>query len=265
MAAYPEGAPCWADAMVDDLEAGKRFYGELFGWTFESSGPDYGNYTNAMHDGKHVAAIVPKMEAGMPSVWSVYFSTPDAAATGAKIADAGGQVVMGPMEVAPFGTMLVASDPGGAVFGVWQPARHAGFEKKGEPGSFCWTELHTRDTKAVDPFYEAVFGFRAKQIGDEGSGFEYKVWSLPGGGDQNDIAGRMRMTEDFPPDVPPNFLVYFAVADCDATVATATRLGAEVRMGPETTPFGRIAVLTDDQGATFGAIDLATTEGERPG
>ena len=36
MSGFAEGAPCWADVMVPDLESGKHFYGELFGWTFET-------------------------------------------------------------------------------------------------------------------------------------------------------------------------------------------------------------------------------------
>ncbi|GAA3058425.1 hypothetical protein GCM10020000_46470 [Streptomyces olivoverticillatus] len=56
----PEGMPCWADAMLPDVEAGKRFYGELFGWTFEDSGGEYGHYTQAFHDGKNVAALAPQ-------------------------------------------------------------------------------------------------------------------------------------------------------------------------------------------------------------
>lgn len=36
-AAFPEGVPCWVDAQLADVAAGKRFYGELFGWTFEGA------------------------------------------------------------------------------------------------------------------------------------------------------------------------------------------------------------------------------------
>lgn len=36
MAAFARSAPCWVDVQLPDLEAGKRFYGELFGWTFRA-------------------------------------------------------------------------------------------------------------------------------------------------------------------------------------------------------------------------------------
>ena len=38
MAAFAEGEPCWVDVSLPDVEAGKRFYGELFGWTFGRTG-----------------------------------------------------------------------------------------------------------------------------------------------------------------------------------------------------------------------------------
>lgn len=74
MAAFPEGTPCWVDAALPDVEAGKRFYGELFGWTFrEGDGPQ----ADAFSEGKLVAALVPKTDGRMPTVWGVYFATAD--------------------------------------------------------------------------------------------------------------------------------------------------------------------------------------------
>jgi predicted enzyme related to lactoylglutathione lyase len=74
----------------------------------------------------------------------------------------------------------------------------------------------------------------------------------------------MRMTEDFPPEVPPYINVYFTVADCDDAVAAATGLGGVLRFGPMDSPFGRFAALSDPQGANFSVIDITTTQGEMP-
>jgi predicted enzyme related to lactoylglutathione lyase len=78
------------------------------------------------------------------------------------------------------------------------------------------------------------------------------------------VLGRMKMTDDFPPEVPPYLNVYFTVEDCDAAVAKATERGAILRFGPMTSPFGRFAALSDPQGAPFSVIDVKTTEGEMP-
>jgi predicted enzyme related to lactoylglutathione lyase len=252
--------------MLPDLEAGKRFYGELFGWTFGESEKEYGYYTQALRDGKKVAALSPKPDGRMPTVWNVYFASSDVAATARQIHDAGGQVIMGPMAIGSFGTMLMAADPGGAVFGVWQAGEHTGFDTTGEPGTYAWTEVYTRDPGRVDAFYEAVFGFSGKQIGGS-SGIDFRVYSPQGAepGPRNAVAGRFTMGQGFPAELPAHFLVYFGVDDCDAATETIRRLGGRVTMGPEDSPFGRWATVADDQGANFAIIDMTTTVGDVPG
>ncbi|WP_329121200.1 VOC family protein [Streptomyces sp. NBC_01465] len=255
MAAFADGLPCWADAQLDDVAAGKRFYGELFGWTFDDN-PDekYGGYTNAFSDGKRVAALAPKQDGRMPTVWTVYLATADAAATASAITEAGGQVVLQPMEVAPYGTMAVTMDPGGAVFGLWQGAEHQGFEKQREPGAFCWVEVYTRVPEAVDAFYEEVFGYEGQDMQDIPGGF--RTYSPKGTepGPETAVGGRSVIGPDRPDELPSYFLLYFQVADCDATVAAATRLGGRVLQPPFDIPYGRMAILNDDQGATFAVL-----------
>ena len=43
----PLGAPCWIDLTSSEVERAQDFYGAVFGWTFESAGPEYGGYINA--------------------------------------------------------------------------------------------------------------------------------------------------------------------------------------------------------------------------
>jgi predicted enzyme related to lactoylglutathione lyase len=259
MSAFSQGAPCWADVSLPDLAGGRRFYGELFGWTFQDQGEEFGHYTMAARDGRNTAALMGKMDPSMPTAWTVYMASDDAARTAAAIRQAGGQVTFGPDAVGDVGVMLGATDPGGSFFGVWQGGSHSGFDVVNEPGAFCWTENRTRDADAVDAFYEAVFGYEARQIGD-GTTFDYKVWSPPGEpGTQ--VAGRMRRGDDVPAGVPSAFQVYFAVADCDEAAATVRRLGGQVVMDPQDSPFGRMAIVTDDQGAHFAVIDVRRRTG----
>lgn len=263
MSGFSEGAPCWADVSLPDLAAGQRFYGELFGWTFQDQGEEYGHYTMARRDGRNAAALMGKPDPAMPTAWSVYLASDDAARTAARITEAGGRLAFGPDAVGDTGVMLGALDPGGSFFGVWQGGSHPGFGIVAEPGAYCWTENHTRDADAVDAFYHEVFGYDARQIGD-GSGFDYTVWSLPGDpGSQ--VAGRMRRGADVPAGVTSAFEIYFAVADCDAAAAAVRRLGGQVVMEPDDSPFGRLAIVTDDQGAHFAVIDTTRKSAAIPG
>ena len=58
-------------------------------------------------------------------------------------------------------------------------------------------------------------------------------------------------------EVPPNWVVYFAVDDCDASAEKATSLGAKVLSPPTDVPeIGRFSVLQDPHGAAFAIIKL---------
>ncbi|MDJ0466620.1 VOC family protein [Streptomyces sp. H27-C3] len=255
MAVFAEGTPCWVDVTLDDLEAGKRFYGSLFGWTFaDAGGVTRSPSVNALSDGRKVAALAPKSDGRMPTAWGVYFATDDVVAFAAKVRAAGGQLLTEPVAVEPLGAMAVAADPNGGVFGLWQAGTHSGFEKRDEPGSFCWAEVYTHDKELIDPFYETVFGFEGHTQDD--AGVDFRTWSPAGTepGPETAIGGRSVMSDAFPVEMPDHFLVYFVVESCDGAVEATKRLGGRVQLPPVDTPFGRIAVLVDNQGATFAIL-----------
>lgn len=261
MAVQGEGVPCWADAMFGDVEAAKQFYGEVLGWTFADPAPEFGDYTQAYADGKAVAAVsptMPGMEEG-EAAWCLYFASPDLEATAQRVRDAGGKLLMGPMDVGDFGSMLLVRDPGGVVFGVWKAGTHEGFDAIAVPGAYCWSEVFTREPEKSDAFFPAVFPYRMKRLEDDSMDFTF----FTAGDDA--VLGRMRMTdEDFPREMRPYLNVYFTVADCDVAVAKATDHGGTLYFGPMDTPFGRFAALGDSQGAAFSVIDVGTTKGEMP-
>ncbi|MBN3931856.1 VOC family protein [Streptomyces verrucosisporus] len=248
MTAFEAGFPCWVDATVPDLEAAKRFYGELFGWTYHDTG--HGASVVALCDGKTVGALAADPE-GASGAWNLYFASTDAAGAADRIGEAGGRVVAGPSVVPGMGTSLLATDPGGTVFGLWQADGHAGFDLHGAPGSFFWPEVYTRDKERVDPFYETVLGYQGQQV-SEGTEFDFKLFSLPGG--PQPVAARLQMGPYQPADLPAHMLVYFSVEDCDKAVETVRSLGGEVRREPMDSPFGRSALLSDDQGARFAVM-----------
>uniref|UniRef100_A0AAU3GT65 VOC family protein n=1 Tax=Streptomyces sp. NBC_01401 TaxID=2903854 RepID=A0AAU3GT65_9ACTN len=261
MAVFAQSAPCWVDVQLSDLEAGKRFYGGLFGWTFHAG--DGMPFADAYSDGALVAALAAKQDGRMPTAWGVYFSTDDIRATVALVRKAGGQVITEPVRAGGAGVLAQAADPGGAVFGLWQAGDRAGFEKQNAPGAFCWTEVHTREPERVDAFYEEVLGFRGTDDpalpvaeGPAGATRPFRTWSPAGtepGGDTA-VGGRAVITDAVPAMLPSSFLSYFAVADCDRAAETAVRLGGRITAPPLDIPYGRVAVLQDDQGAAFGVL-----------
>ena len=250
---YAPGTPSWVDVSSTNLSATIEFLKELFGWNATDMGEDAGHYTMFDVGGKQVAAASPKMPGdSSPSAWTTYITVADTDETVAKAKERGGSVLFEPMDVFDAGRMAVLADPSGGVFAVWQPGTSIGAELVNEPNSLSWNELTVRDPDSVLPFYSDLFGWTVVKHDDP---FPYRELQLDG----KSIAGCMQMNENFPPDLPTHWMVYFAVADCDATAERAKALGGTVMMEPKDTPVGRFALIQEPGGAVCAVIKL-----ERP-
>jgi predicted enzyme related to lactoylglutathione lyase len=255
MAEYAPGTPSWVDLSSPDPDASAAFYKEVMGWDSTEPGPveETGGYRMFQHDGKNVGGLMQTMQEGQPTAWSAYVSVADADDIASKVKDAGGNVVVEPMDVMNLGRMAFFGDPTGAVFGVWQPKEFGGADLVNEPGSLCWTEILTRDGATDREFYPAVFGWHAGKPQFEGAPESYVVWELDG----RPVGGMMEMNEQFPAEVPPHWAVCFAVDDVDSVVDKARSLGATVTYEPMSMAIGRFAGLIDPQGAPFQVMQMA--------
>ena len=246
---------CWFELATSDQTAAKNFYGELFGWTATDAPMGPGSFYTTFHlRGRKVGAtyaLMPdQVQQGLPPHWGAYVAVANVDESVARAKTLGAIVLAGAMDVAEHGRMAVLRDPTGAVISLWQPKQHQGVGLWGEVGSFCWSELMTRDTTAATEFYTAQFNWKTKV--SDAAGFAYTHWQNDGA----DIGGMMAILEEFGP-MPPNWGNYVQVDNCDDTVAKATSLGAKVCMPPTDIPnTGRFATLQDPQGAMFSVIAL---------
>ena len=246
---FQSGMPCWMDLSVPDLEAARHFYSAVVGWEVPPGNPDFGGYTIAAFNGDAVAGIGPMM--GSPvTAWTLYFASDDADATQAAIVQAGGAIVVPAGDVGAFGRMLIAADPTGAVFGVWQADQMDGFDAPGTTGSFAWCDLRSTDPDTARAFYTEVFGFAYTPM--EMAGPSYGTFSLGADGPPMGGMGDMMGNEG----IPPHWLVYFATADADSAAAAARAQGGTVFADPFDTPFGRMVPMADPFGAPFWAVQL---------
>jgi predicted enzyme related to lactoylglutathione lyase len=242
----------WHDLATKDPDGAKRFYGEVFSWTFSAS--DNGPYTH-ISAGAHMIGGIRKMEANEhgPTAWLGYIGVDDVAAAVAKITANKGRVYMPTTTMPNVGTFAVVADPSGAVFAPWKSARPGeDVERSGPPGlhTFCWDELMTTDPSSAIPFYAEVFGWSPHSV-DMGPGGTYTLFHRPGvknfKGDQASAGGAMKS----PPGVPHSFwLPYVLVENADASCDRAKRLGATVTVAPTDIPnVGRFACWMDPQQA----------------
>lgn len=256
----PDGVPVWFDLSSSEPVAAAKFYGQLFGWECTEPDEQFGGYANFTHKGKLIAGIGPKMAPDTPDFWGMYFQTSDINASAKKVTEAGGSILVEPMEIPELGTMAIATDrgsnpetapglnPHGAVFGFWEPASHKGFELQMEVGAPCYFELQSTDFPAAVDFYHEVLGNPVVTVGDTDD-FRYSQLALSGQGPGEGHAGIMDASRYLPPEVPSHWSIYIGVEDADASAAKATELGGTVIQGPEDTPYGRLASIGDPWGA----------------
>jgi predicted enzyme related to lactoylglutathione lyase len=153
-------------------------------------------------------------------------------------------LLFGPMDVFTAGRMAMLQDRQGAAFAVWQPQDHIGVRVKGEPGAIMWNELLTSDPEDAIDFYRGMLGVDSAAMDGP---MEYTMLKAAG----TDVAGVMRITEEMGP-VPPNWMVYFGVANVDDSCEKAVSLGAVLLMpGTDIPGIGRFATIKDPQGAVF--------------
>ncbi len=253
METYAPGTFCWADLGTPDAAAAKRFYTALFGWTADDRpmGPD-ASYTMLTVDGRAVAALyaLEPAHSGAPPHWLSYISVASASDLAKRAKELGAAVLMDPFDVLDVGRMALVQDPTGAVFALWEPRRHMGAGLIGDTSAMCWNELGTGDPPRATRFYTDLFGWEAetKPMGDG----TYTTFSQGG----SPRGGMFPIQLSWGP-VPPHWLVYFAVSDCDGQAALVQSLGGTVRAAPADIPgVGRCAIVADPQGGTFAVIEL---------
>ncbi len=246
------GTPSWLDISSSDLDRTIAFYQGLFGWTSERGSAEFGGYTTFSKDGQPVAGAAGKRAEDPSPVdyWGLYLATVDIDADTARAVDKGATALYPPMQVAEFGKMAGLVDPSGAVVSLWQPGSHTGFGVHDEPGAPSWFELASRDVDAAKTFYADWWGWTY----DEATEVDMAYTTASVNGQM--AAGLMDATPFLPEGVPSHWSFYVCVADMRAILAKVTELGGQVIQGPDESPFGLLAAVTDNAGATFKLQEL---------
>jgi predicted enzyme related to lactoylglutathione lyase len=243
--------------MSPDVDASKAFYTAVFGWEADDRFDDDGNRVYVMFSlgGKSVAGLggQPPGMGDMPAVWNSYVATDDVAATAARVMEAGGTVMMPPMQVMEAGEMAIFADPTGAAISVWKAGEHIGAEICNEPNTYSWNELLTRDPETALVFYSKVFDWAF-----EPQEMPTGTYHVIAGGQYGGLGGIMAMPPEMPDEVPNHWVVYFMVSDIDATISAATVAGGRVVNGPMDIPgVGRSATLHDPAAGSFSLLQPA--------
>jgi uncharacterized protein len=239
----PLGTPTWIDLGVPDLDRALTFYGSVFGWEFDVGPEESGRYTMCFLRGRRVAGISAMYE---PSgvFWNVYLATPDCDRSAERAREAGGSLLIGPMDVMDQGRMAIVRDPVGAQFGLWEGRAHTGAQVVNEPGALMRNDLVTPEPGPAREFYAAVFDFSLEGNPDMPQA-DFTFLRRPDGHEVGGIMGAPGSTSAWS--------TTFEVAGTDEAVQRALDAGGSSD-GAKDFLYGRLATITDPFGAEFSVI-----------
>ena len=253
---YHSGKVVWMQLVTPDLQAAQRFYGALFGWTFEVRRP--GVYAIAQQGGEPVAGLLQARggtaATGSRAGWLTFLSVHDVAHSVQSVQSQGGRLLSAPHRY-PRGEMALCVDPQGAAFGVIARSDGDLEDALAPPGEEIWATLITSDPDRDAAFYQDVFG--------------YEVFDLPSDA-ALDGQHLVLSTEQFArasidslpvghPNAHPRWLDYIRVDDVTATAQRAQTLGGRLLVAPHPDRHGgQLAVIADPNGAVLGILEWST-------
>lgn len=255
---HHSGKMVWADLVTPDLAAAERFYGGLFGWTFQAVHAHKNDYAVALLGARPIGGLlqrpVPAGEHRQPA-WLTFISVSDVDAARRSALAHGAKSVSDPKTYAGRGRQAVLSDPEGAVFAVLASAGGDPPDYLAEPGEWIWSALLVRDVGQSAAFYQTLFGYDVFETPTE-EGVQHVVFSsddyarasantLPGG------AARRH----------PHWLNFIRVGDAAEAAAKAVSLGGRILVEPHDDRHGgKSAVIADPVGAPIGLMEWSASE-----
>jgi predicted enzyme related to lactoylglutathione lyase len=253
---FQPGQFCWIDYAAHDLDAASAWYATLFGWTEDRQethgGPAYAFFVKDDVPAAAGGQMVDEMKAqGIPPMWNSYVCVEDCEAAEREAAALGATITVPTMEVPGHGKLCFIMDPAGASIAMWQQTGEGPGVRTAEPGCLSWNELMCRDVAGAREFYSKLFGWEYQDLPMDG--IEYTLIKSH----DSDTGGMMAMDGEQFEGVPNHWMVYFAVADCDAMAAQVAETGGVIMVPPTEIPVGKFSVLRDPQGGVFSIIQTA--------
>ena len=251
---YTPGRFVWFEHHSNDIPKARAFYEKLFGWNTEMMPMPGRDPYPVIHNGDHGIGGYGQVVAGAPPQWLSYLSVSDVDSSYKAALAAGAKSLMAPMDYGSAGRAATIADPTGGVFSLWKGAEGDPAEAETTPpGGWIWNELATQDEKTALTFYAKAFAF------------SHDTMSMPDGNyyvlKQGD-KGRAGLFKSKHAAMPTMWTPYVCVADCDASTAKATGLGASVLVPPSDIPgVGRLAMFNDPQGASIAILKPNPTMG----
>jgi predicted enzyme related to lactoylglutathione lyase len=255
---HTPGRWVWGDLVTADVAAAAGFYGQVFGWTYETYGgeDDLDTYTLVLSDGLPIGGMVFDQRAvkdKVPSArWIGLVSVPDVAAAAEAVAKHGGKVLVAPKLLGARGQTALFQDPDGVPFGAVHSTSGDPADYAGDLNEWVWLDLWTRDVDRATQFYSAVAGYQVVPLEQDGPRSGARLVS---GGYAR--AGVMRLNDER---ATPVWLPYVRVADVAIVLDKARAAGGKVLREPASLGRALVAVIADPTGAPVGIAQISDAE-----
>lgn len=241
----------WADLVTDDVPAARKFYGQLFGWTFQ----DFGGYTIAANDERPLCGLFQRARpAGKPDArprWFGYLSVSNVERAQRAVTQAGGRVLEERRKFPKRGEQAIFADPEGALFGVVKSSAGDPPDFLAEPGDWIWIQLMSRDARRAAEFYRDVAGY---EIVENTAADRRSDFVLTSKGYARATVRTIPQAEQ--ERVRPTWLAFVRVQNVGESVAKAKQLGGTVLIAPQPELLqGKVAVVADPAGAAIGLLE----------
>jgi hypothetical protein len=250
----------WGELLTRDVGAAAEFYGKVFGWTFETYGPedDRKTYTVVLSGGTPIGGMVyaaPRKDTKneRSARWVGLVSVEDVAAVASYVEGSNGKVLMPPRVLGERGTAALFADPEGGLFGAIHSATGDPEDYLSDDNQWLWIELWASDPAKMAEFYKGVAGYDIVDVTSADGAAGYRLRS--GGYARAGIKAKRSK-------VPTAWVPYVRVRSVAETVATASAAGAKVLLQPTRVGDIPIAILVDPTGAPFGVAEWAGTARE---
>jgi hypothetical protein len=249
----------WHDYNTPDVDAAKRFYGELLGWHFfQGGGPEY---QHVQVGERNIGGV---MKYDGHAHWLGYVAADNVDETLKVAAQHGGKILLPPKDLPKIGRFAMLADPQGGMVAPFHHLTDHGAPDMNDPpalSTVAWNDLMATNAAAAASFYAQVFDWGVEPL-DFGAAGTYRMLTRIGeknqaGDDRN--AGGVAEASGLP---HAEWVHYFLVADVDKATEQAQRLGGSVRISPSPLPRppwpegGRFSQIIDPQKAPFGLIQL---------
>jgi len=242
------GKVIWHDLITPDLEAAKRFYSALFGWSYRDLS---GSYSVAYSGGEAVGGIFQRplrSGAQRQPLWLTFIAVGDAGQAARLAEQNGAKILAGPSSRPNRGEQAVLSDPEGAMFGVLTSSNGDPPDYQADPGAWIWSVLLVHDSDQEATFYQKIFDYEVFDI-SEGEPLQVVLSS-------QDYARATVRPLARGARGRPRWLGFVRVEDVASAASKAQSLGARVLVEPRTDRHGgRIAVIADPAGAPLGLME----------